>query len=93
MYNRLVRTLALSEARKDLSNIVDQVSSSHEHVVITKQGRPKAVVMSQDEFESWQETLEILADRKTMAAIARAERDIKAGRTRDWADVKARLKR
>jgi prevent-host-death family protein len=88
-----MKTLALSEARKDLSNIVDEVSSNHEHVVITKQGRPKAVLMSPDEFESWQETLEILADKKAMTAIARAERDIKAGRTRDWADVKARLKR
>ncbi len=88
-----MKTLAFTEARKDLSRIVDEVSSNHEHVVITKQGRPKAVVMSPDEFESWQETLEIMADKKAMAAIARADRDIKAGRLRDWADVKARLKR
>jgi antitoxin YefM len=88
-----MRTLPLTEARKDLSKIVDEVSAAHEHVVITKQGKPEAVVLSADEFESWQETLEIMADKKAMAAIARAERDIKAGRIRSWEDVRARRRR
>lgn len=86
-----MKTLAFSEARRDLAKLVDEVSAKQEHVVITKQGRPKAVVMSSDEFESWQETLEIMADRKAMAAIARAERDVKAGRVRPWEDVRARV--
>lgn len=88
-----MKTLPFTEARKDLSKIIDEVSAEHEHVVITKQGRPRAVVMSAEEFESWQETLEIMADKKTMAAIARAERDIKAGRVRRWEEVRAELKR
>jgi len=67
-----VKTLPLTEARKDLSKIVDEVSNVHEHITITRQGKPAAVVMSADEFESWQETLEILADPKAMAAIRRA---------------------
>jgi antitoxin YefM len=88
-----MRTLSLTEARKELPNIVDEVSASHEHVVITKRGRPAVVVMSPDEFESWQETLEIMADKKAMAAIARAERDIRAGRVRSWEDIKAGKRR
>ena len=55
-----MKTLPLTEARKDLSKIVDEVSSVHEHVVITKKGRPEAVLISAQEFESWQETLEIM---------------------------------
>ncbi len=92
LYTLVMRTLGLTEARKDLSKLVDEVTSAHEHVTITRQGRPAAVVMSADEFESWQETLEILADRKTMAALKRAERDIKAGRVVPWEDVRARLR-
>ena len=88
-----MRTLPLTEARKDLSKIVDEVSAAHEHVVITKQGKPEAVVLSADEFESWQETLEIMADKKAMAAIARAERDIKAGRIRSWDEIRAKRRR
>ena len=46
--------------------------------------------MSADEFESWQETLEILADPLTMASLKRAERDIKAGRLTPYAEVRKR---
>ena len=86
-----MKTLPFTEARKDLSKILDQVSAIHEHVTITRQGKPAAVVMSADEFESWQETLELLADPKALAAIRRAEKDIAAGRVLPWEEVRARL--
>jgi antitoxin YefM len=85
-----VRTLPLTEARKELSKLLDEVASAHEHVTITRQGRPAAVVMSADEFESWQETLEVLSEPETMASLKRAERDIKAGRVTPYAKVRKR---
>jgi prevent-host-death family protein len=86
-----MKTLPLTEARKGLSKIVDDVSTAHEHVTITRQGKPAAVVMSSDEFESWQETLEIHDDPEAMAAIRRGLQDIKAGRVRPLEEVLARL--
>lgn len=86
-----MKTLPFSEARKTLSSIVDEVAGSQEHVVITKQGKPKAVVMSVEEFEGWQETLEVMADKGTMRAIERGLRDSKAGRVRSLEEVRARL--
>ena len=86
-----MKTLPLTEARKDLSKIVDEVSSVHEHVTITRQGKPAAVVMSAVEFESWQETIEILDDPDAMAAIRRGLKDIKAGRVRPLEDVLKQL--
>jgi len=91
LYNLLMRTLPLTEARKDLSKLVDEVTAAHEHVTITRQGRPAAVVMSADEFESWQETLEILADPVAMASLRRAERDVKAGRVTPYREVRKRV--
>lgn len=82
-----MKTLAFSDARKELSKLVDEVAADHEHVVITKQGRPKAVLLSADEFESWQETIEIISDPKAMRAIRQGLRDIKAGRVRPLEDV------
>ncbi len=87
-----MKTIPFSEARKDLSKIVDEVSTDHEHILITKQGLPKAIVMSADEFESWQETLEIASDPKAMAAIREGLRDIRAGRTYPLEEVLKRLK-
>jgi antitoxin YefM len=86
-----MKTLPLTEARKDLPKIVDEVSKVHEHVVITKRGKPEAVVMSADEFEGWQETLEILSDREAMKGIRAGLRDIKAGRVKPLDEVLKRL--
>jgi len=88
-----VKTLPLTEARKDLSKLIDEVSTIHEHITITRQGKPAAVVMSADEFESWHEMLEILADGEAMASIARGGRDIKAGRVYPWREVRKKLGR
>jgi prevent-host-death family protein len=86
-----MKTLPLTEARKGLSKIVDEVAAIHEHVTITRQGKPAAVVMSADEFESWQETLEIMSDPEAVAAMKRGMRDAKAGRTKPLEEVLKRL--
>jgi antitoxin YefM len=61
-----VKTLPLSEVKAKLSQLVDEVESLDERVVITRKGRPAAVPISQDDLEIWQETLEITADRALM---------------------------
>ncbi len=82
-----MKTLPFTDARRELSKLVDLVSKNHEHVVITKQGRPEAILMSADEFEGWQETLEIMADPKARRAIRGGLRDVRAGRVRPLEDV------
>jgi prevent-host-death family protein len=58
-----MKTLSLSEAKMKLSKLVETVSSIDEEVVITKNGRPAAVLVSPEEFESLQETAAIRADK------------------------------
>ncbi len=69
----------MTEARSRLSEIADDVASTGSTIEISRHGRPVAVVMSYDEYESLLETLNILSDEATMDAIAEAERDIAAG--------------
>jgi prevent-host-death family protein len=66
---------SLTEARDRLSEIVDQVATSGDVFTVTKHGRPMAVILGHDEYESIIETLNVLADDTTMAALeeARAE--------------------
>ena len=52
-------TLSISEARKKIFAIADMVQKPSVFYTLTEQGKPKAVVMSANEFESWQETLEV----------------------------------
>jgi antitoxin YefM len=72
--------LPLAEIKKRLSEIVDGVEERHDRVVLTRNGRPAAVIISPDELESLEETVEILSDPKAMKAIRAAEADIDAGR-------------
>lgn len=46
---------------------------------------------SSAEWESWEETMEVLADPELMAALAESEEDVKAGRVYDWDEVKRDL--
>lgn len=71
--------LPLSEIKKRLSEIVDGVEARHDRVVLTRNGRPAAVIMSPDELESLEETLDILSDPQAMKAIREAEVAIDAG--------------
>lgn len=64
-----MKTLSLSEAKMKLSKLVDAVSTTDEEVVITKNGRPAAVLVSPDEFEGWKETNLIRSDRVLVQEI------------------------
>ncbi len=66
-------TAPLTEVRDKLREIVDEVVSTGNECVITRHGRPVAVVISHDEYEALVETLNILSDRDAMDAIAEAE--------------------
>ncbi len=76
-----MKTMPLSEAKAQLSKLVDGIVTRAEQVTITRNGRPAAIMVSPDEFESWQETIEIMQDRESMASIRRALEDLKHGRT------------
>ena len=69
-----------TKARKRFSEMVDEVSTTGTELVITKHGRPVAVIIGHDEHEGLVETLNILSDPDTMAAVEEAESDIAAGR-------------
>lgn len=77
-----MKTLPLSEAKANLSGLVEDVSRRDEEVVITKNGRPAAVLVSPDEYESWKETLAVRSDKALMREIKAGRAALKARKTR-----------
>ena len=74
-------TLSISEARARIFEIADAVQKPETHYTLTENGRPKAVIMSAEEFESWQETLEVMRDFPDLKKdIRKAEEDYQKGR-------------
>ena len=75
-----MRTLSLSEAKMKLSALAESVNATDEEVVITKNGRPVAVLVSPDEFESWHETRLIQADGDLAREIKKGLASLKKGK-------------
>ena len=74
-----MNTISVSEAKMKLSAIVNSIKETDEEVVITKNGRPVAVLVSPDEFESWRETMTIRFDADMMKEIKNGLKSLKKG--------------
>jgi len=74
-----MKILPLAEVKAKLSRLVDQVAKTDDPIVITRNGRPAAVLVSPDEYHSWRETQAIRSDRELMAEIRRGLRALKRG--------------
>jgi prevent-host-death family protein len=59
--------------------VVDQIQREHDRIVITRHGRPAAVVMSIDDLESLEETLAILSDPDLLARLRSAGGEVERG--------------
>lgn len=78
----MARTLSLSEAKAKLSGLVEDVAQRDEEVVITRNGRPAAVLVSPDEYDSWKETQAVRSDKALMVEIRAGLRQLKARKAR-----------
>lgn len=85
---------SLADVKNRLSEVVDRLEREHGRVVITKHGRPAAVILSIEDLESLEETLEILSNPVLMTDIREAEAERNAGKvteqTKDEALVQLR---
>lgn len=86
-------TLPLSEVKARLSEIADEVATTHERVHVTRNGRDYVVLLASKDLESIEATLELLSDPSAMARVSRAERDIEHGRVLDEGAVRALVTR
>ena len=73
----------ISEARGKLPELIKKIAQTGKHLVITKNGRAEAVVLTPEELE----TLEVKADRRIMQSVQRGLEDLKAGRLHSHGDV------
>ncbi len=85
------RTIPLAKAKAELSALVDEVDRTYDRIVITRNGTDTAVLLSVDEYEGLLETLDLQGYPDEEAAIAKAEKQAKNGRTISFATLKKRL--
>lgn len=71
----VMATTSLADAKSRLSEIISTAERTHERTVITKNGRPAAVIMSVDDLDSLEETLWWLSQPGTREAVEEADRE------------------
>lgn len=75
----MTETRSLADVKAHLSEIVDLVEEQHERVIITRNGRPAAVLVSPRDLEAVEESLAILSTPGALEQIRAAEDDISSG--------------
>jgi prevent-host-death family protein len=86
-------TLPLSAVKARLSELVDRVEGEDERIVVTRNGRPAAVLVSAADLESLEETLAVLSDRELMQRIREGERAAERGDVVALDELKRRYSR
>jgi antitoxin YefM len=71
--------MSLADVKNRLSEVVDRLEREHGRVIITKHGHPAAVVISVEDLESLEETLDILDSAALLADIRESLTELSAG--------------
>ncbi len=76
----MINTISIRELRPKLSQVMNNIHKKFDRYVITRRGKPEAIIMSMDDYEGLLETLEIESDPQLMADIREAEEEMKKGK-------------
>ncbi|WP_020202525.1 type II toxin-antitoxin system Phd/YefM family antitoxin [Cupriavidus sp. WS] len=74
-----MRTVHFSDARNNLKAVIDQAIADHDAVLITRRDAPNAVIMSQEQYDSWMETMHLLNSPANAGRLMRSIQQHHAG--------------
>ena len=89
----MVNTITLKELRPELPAIIKKIDSRLDRYVVTRRGKPIAVMISPDDYEGLLETVEILSDKESVKRIKQAKQQIKEGRTVSLEELRLRIEK
>jgi prevent-host-death family protein len=75
----VAKVLPISEVKARLPELVSGVASCGDEIVVTRNGKPAAVLASYEEYERLKETLDVLSDEDLMKQIRASERYFRRG--------------
>ena len=75
----MTETFSLAHIKAHLSEVVDRIERHHDRVFLTRNGRPAAILVSPDDLEAIEDTLDLLSDPQAMKEINQAREEIAGG--------------
>jgi prevent-host-death family protein len=73
--------MSLAAVKARFSELVDRVQLQQDRIVVTRNGKPAAVLISAEDLESLEETLSVMSDRSIAAQLRESKKAIAAGET------------
>ena len=89
----MTETIPLASVKAHLSELVQRVRAQHDRVVVTKNGRPAAVLVSAEDLESLEETLAVLSDPDLRKQVRSGRRAARRGDVTPLSALRASRKR
>ena len=77
-----MNTISYSSLRNNLAGVLDQVNNDHQAVIITRQNKTPAVIISLDDFKSYEETAYLMASPKNAKGLTDSINEIESGNTK-----------
>jgi len=87
----VMETIPITEAKTRIAELADRVAREHDHFTITRNGRADVMLISVAEYESLQETLDILSDEQALGDLRQSREDFEAGDIYSLEQVRAEL--
>ncbi len=75
-----MNVISLSELRANMAKHFDRVEQDHDELIVTRQNREPMVVMSLSDFESWKETMYLLANPANRERLLRSIAELDEGK-------------
>jgi len=82
------KSITLKDLRPGLPGIVADIDRKMKRYVVSKHGKPVVMMLSMSEYDSLQETVEILSDRRAIRNLQQGIQDVVQGRTVSWSEIK-----
>jgi antitoxin YefM len=88
----MTKILPISTVREHLTTLVDNAKNRLDEYVVTVNGKPAAVIISAEEYESWKETLDVVSNPGLLGAIRAGQDDLIAGNVSSLQELEQELR-
>lgn len=87
----MAQTVPVREFRSKLAKLLSDVADRRDHVLVTRNGKPTAVLVPIDEYDALEETAEILSDPEALAALEAGLVELERGTVLELSELRAEL--
>lgn len=84
----MYKSITLKDLRPQLPKVMDDIDKALDRYIVSKHGKPIAIMLSIDDYESLVETLNEISDKQNLRRIRKAMKEVREGKTISWEDFK-----